>query len=234
MRVSVVATGIESTAKPEVIQTAKRFSAAAVAGRMAVARAFEPSLTKQAPVAHAEPDHYDAPLAPVADEVTIRPLPPRPSFFEPIADEAPAAHHEEPIQPFLPPRPERAEKRLPRMPRIDELPMPGQRQVQAARGEIEMNDESMEQKRMTLLERLSKVGIGRRSETPQPQAHAEPEAEQTHEPVRRAPERPQDQGSEYARRPAGRGPGMDTHGRSAAPQPDSDELEIPAFLRRQA
>ena len=250
IRVSVVATGIESTAKPEEIHQANRFTAASVAGRMAVARAFEPSLAKQAQNPHAFRDSThtapfeqdEAPLAPVNDEVTIRPLPPRPSFFEPVQETAQAeVHPDEPLKPFLPPRAERAEKRLPRMPRVDELPMPGQRQIQASRGEIEPSDESMEQKRMTLLERLAKVGIGRRNIAP---AHFEPHtieppAEQDHhEPVdapgRRPQESAQDQGSEYARRPAGRGPGLDSHGRTQAPQADSDELEIPAFLRRQA
>ena len=120
VRVSVVATGIDGTAK----ETAARFSAASVAGRMAVARAFdtarEPQRTPHsyrdpAPALlhpanyHDDQDFHDEHETAI-DDVTLRPLPPRPSFFEPMHEEGHAeAHEEEPIQPFLPPRAERAE-----------------------------------------------------------------------------------------------------------------------------
>ena len=95
---------------------------------------------------------------------------------------------------------------------------------------------------MSLLQRLASVGLGRRDESrgaatgsrraaqraarrrsgaAAPAAHAAPE------PV-----------SEYAKRPPAPAPqGLDLHGRQAAPvhKPvDDDQLDIPAFLRRQA
>jgi cell division protein FtsZ len=248
IRVSVVATGIDVTSNQEAIPASgTRFNAASVAGRMAVARAFDPRRELQrAPAVHAvyepEPEFVDetheehTPLAPEAaiDDVTIRPLPPRPSFFEPMPDEQGAEHTDEPIQPFLPPRPERPGSRAPRMPRIEELPMPAQKEIRASRGEITEN-RALERKRMSLLQRLAQVGLGRRQEKEPPfQAHtlARPGGRNEAEP-RPAPERrPNEQVSEYSRRPAGRYAGIEPHGRTR-PMGD-DELEIPAFLRRQS
>ena len=67
------------------------------------------------------------------EEVTIRPMQPKPSLFpEPVA-EAPA---EQPVpSSFIPPAPERPVSRAPRMPRLDELPLPAQNELRAKRGE---------------------------------------------------------------------------------------------------
>ena len=88
------------------------------------------------------------------EDVTIRPLPPKPSLFaEPIASEpvseppAPAA--------FIPPAPERT-ARPPRMPRIDELPMPAQNELRASRGEAP----SPEHPEMTKMRRTRKLDPG--------------------------------------------------------------------------
>jgi cell division protein FtsZ len=52
---------------------------------------------------------------------------------------------------------------------------------------------------------------------------------------RPAPERrTQEQVSEYSRRPAGRPAALDSAARSSRGRIEDDELEIPAFLRRQA
>jgi cell division protein FtsZ len=248
VRVSVVATGIDSSARHE---AASRISAASVAGRMAVARAFEQGRDAQrTPQSYREP--APAPLAPThhhdqhfedetaIDDVTIRPLPPRPSFFEPMHEEGHAEEHqEEPIRPFLPPRPERAGSRVPRMPRVDELPVPAQNEIRASRGEP-AEQHALERKRMTLLQRLAQVGLGRREEPEQEyephelaarheQAHPSLEREYRPAPERRA----QEQVSEYSRRPAGR-PSANDSARATRARIDDDELEIPAFLRRQA
>ena len=71
------------------------------------------------------------------DDVTIRPITPKPSLFvEPVmAEPAP----QEMPKAFIPPQPERA-ARSPRMPRIDELPMPAQNEIRAQRGEVEESD----------------------------------------------------------------------------------------------
>jgi cell division protein FtsZ len=248
VRVSVVATGIDGTAKQE-LSPAGRFTAASVAGRMAVARAFD-----EAPEPQRTPASYRQP-APMPlsgrrahvheeeaqeqetaiDDVTIRPLPPRPSFFEPMHDDAPAEEQmEEPARPFLPPRPERAGVvRAPRMPRVDELPVPAQNEIRASRGEA-TEQQALERKRMSLLQRLAQVGLGRRDEKDDAVESRE-EAAAHSEAFRTAPDRQtQEQVSDYTRRPAGRPTASDSGARPARTRIEEDELEIPAFLRRQA
>jgi cell division protein FtsZ len=171
------------------------------------------------------------------EDVTIRPIPPKPSFFsEPVATEEEEIGAVEPAMPsvFIPPQPERPASRAPRMPRIDELPIPAQNEIRA-RGE--MPEPEPEKRRMTLLQRLAAVGLGRR-DAEEPKSDAKPARSMSAEwPAQRMP-RSESRGpepvSDYARR---HGPqGLDVHGRSAPPahQPDEDQLDIPAFLRRQA
>jgi cell division protein FtsZ len=251
VRVSVVATGIDGTAR----ETAARFSAASVAGRMAVARAFDAGHAPQrTPHSYREPapapqqlndhdDHHDFhhDQEAATGEVTLRPLPPRPSFFEPMQQEGHAEmHEEEPIRPFLPPRAERAGGRTPRMPRVDELPIPAQNEIRASRG-APAEHNAIERKRMTLLQRLAQVGLGRREEAESQYEphHLEPQSRHEDEAMEReyrpAPERrTHEQVSEYSRRPAGRPATADSPARSGRARIDEDELEIPAFLRRQA
>ena len=100
---------------------------------------------------------------------------------------------------------------------------------------------------MSLLQRLASVGLGRAKE--EPQALAEPPANvrvpvrpiprvADRLPPRPAPRMPESRGpdpvSEYAKRPTHQV--LDTHGRQAPVHnpPDDDQLDIPAFLRRQA
>ena len=70
----------------------------------------------------------------------------------------------EPMTPetFIPPQAERAPVRAPRMPSIDELPMPAQAELRQARGEVE--EETPQKTRLSLLQRLANVGLGRRDE----------------------------------------------------------------------
>ncbi len=171
------------------------------------------------------------------EDVTIRPIPPKPSFFS-----APAARDDESIDDeaptpsvFIPPQPERPAGRGPRMPRIDELPMPAQNELRAQRGELPGSEP--EKRRMTLLQRLAAVGLGRR-ESDDSKPEAAPSRSFLPEwPAQRMPRaepRAPEPVSEYARRQAPQG--LDMHGRSApAPKDaDDDQLDIPAFLRRQA
>jgi cell division protein FtsZ len=258
IRVSVVATGIDGTARQDhapVMQN--RLSAASVAGRLAVAKAFGSAQEQRTPTSYREPapapsialhrdeqaDHYEEEFEgdyadeheTAIDDVTIRPLAPRPSFFEPMNDEELVEDHmEEPVKPFLPPRPERAGGRsVPRMPNVNELPMPAQNQIRASRGEA-TEQQSLEQKRMSLLQRLAQVGIGRR-EPKEPDLelnHVAPKAREDVRPT--APERrSQEPVSEYARRPAGRPSVQESAARTSRNRIEEDELEIPAFLRRQ-
>ncbi|AWM09153.1 MULTISPECIES: cell division protein FtsZ [Bradyrhizobium] len=173
-------------------------------------------------------------------DVTVRPIAQKPTLF-PEPDMAPVAM-QEPMTPenFIPPQAERAPVRAPRMPRLEELPMPAQAEIRQARGEVE--DETPQKSRLSLLQRLANVGLGRRDEESEP-----PVAARTAGPAMPPlPERRQqktvaqqiassDPVSEYARRPAPQG--LDMHGRPApvAPAPQGDDhLDIPAFLRRQA
>jgi cell division protein FtsZ len=176
------------------------------------------------------------------EDVTVRPITPKPSLFvEPVmAEPAP----QEMPKAFIPPQPERA--RGPRMPRIEELPLPGQNQLRARHGEVA--ESGPEKQRMSLLQRLAQVGLGRRdggeaqnlADEPFPRAampHADripPPRPQTQPPLGKTP----DPVSEYAKRaPSPMPQGLDIHGRQSLPvqKPvDDDQLEIPAFLRRQA
>ncbi len=192
------------------------------------------------------PEPVEAP-APVVTQpaaygdVTVRPIPPKPSMF--YDQPAPTVQLQEPSLPtaFIPPAAERAPLRTPRMPKFDELPMPAQNQIRQASGDTE--DDHPQKTRLSLLQRLANVGLGRRDEETEPPVAARasgPAMPQMPPLPERKPQRPVPQTgagepiSEYARRPAPQG--LDTHGRPA-PQPAAqgdDHLDIPAFLRRQA
>jgi cell division protein FtsZ len=177
-------------------------------------------------------------------DVTIRPIQPKPSLFpEAGGNESPAA---EPTLPraFIPPAPERMGNRPQRMPRIDELPIPAQNELRAQLGEGPAG-EHPEKRRMSLLQRLATVGLGRREEAgdeaekpvnrPPPRPMPRPAERLPARPAPRPPEvRGADPVSDYARRPTHQA--LDPHGRqgSVHNSPEEDHLDIPAFLRRQA
>jgi cell division protein FtsZ len=172
-------------------------------------------------------------------DVTVRPIAQKPTLFP--------DHHvapDEPMTPetFIPQAAERAPSRAPRMPKFEDLPMPAQAEIRQARGEIE--EEHPQKSRMSLLQRLANVGLGRRDEESEPPiaARSSGPAMPAMPPMPKQPRRTvaeqiaaNEPVSEYARRPAPQG--LDAHGRPApvaqTPQGD-DHLDIPAFLRRQA
>jgi cell division protein FtsZ len=185
-----------------------------------------------------------APIQPASyGDVTVRPIAQKPTLFP--DKETARVEHEAPPAPenFIPQAAERPAARAPRMPKFEELPMPAQAEIRQARGETE--EEHPQKSKLSLLQRLANVGLGRRDEENEPPIAARasgpamaplpplPERKQqrtvaqqmaNHEPV-----------SEYAKRPAPQG--LDIHGRPApvAPAPQGDDhLDIPAFLRRQA
>jgi len=248
IRVSVVATGIDHvgvqqrpTAQPEAALKELASKARTDIRRTAdrIERTPVPAVASAASVESAAHAAVAAALmGPTAiEDVSIRPMPMKPSLFEPAAGEA--AHAEPPTpKTFIPPAPERTVARAPRMPRIDELPLPAQNEIKAQRGEL--SDDHPEKRRMSLMQRLASVGLGRRAEQTEPPlaprtAQAMPQFERPVRPTARQPEgRPDDPVSEYARRAAPQG--LDPHGR---PVPvhnsaEEDQLDIPAFLRRQA
>ncbi len=213
-----------------------------------------------APVAASAPQTYSpqpAPVhyasAPVASDVEIVPAAPKPATYAaPAQERPPAEYHDQ--GPFIPPaavQPQRG----PRMPQIEDLPMPVQNQIRAQRGEPAPEPQA-DTKRRTLLERLASFGMSRQEETaptraapppppavpnqrmqPAPVQYAPPQ--QNHAP--RAPQ-PNSAQAEYGKRPTlpaqtRHAPAPTDHHGRAMPQARSledDQLEIPAFLRRQS
>jgi cell division protein FtsZ len=258
IRVSVVATGIDqaiaekgvdlSATEQRISEVAERLRAEARA-RATHSQAVptfrstaQAEPVKAAPIlTQASPVLAPAPVAPasmsmaqpmepapqpvIRDDVVLTPAQPKPA----MAYEAPAvqqpAFEDEPMNEgaFIPPQAERA-VRAARMPRIDELPIPAQNQIRASRGE-----EPQPQK-PSLIQRLTTMGFGRSRE----EAHASEPAQ------RPAPEAPRAQMSsvhaEYAKRPAAPQGYRPAQGQMAPTQRnvEDDQLEIPAFLRRQA
>jgi cell division protein FtsZ len=265
IRVSVVATGIDAAqvSRPAGTSNENRISELTQKLRTDTARLTERTEALTRPVATAAPSAPQPAPAPVqasaadthemaakaavaaalmpshVEDVVVRPIPPKPSLFpEPVAIERPAAAHAPEPKTFIPPQPERIPNRNARMPRIDELPMPAQNEMRAQRGELP-NDHP-EKRRMSLLQRLASVGLGRREDEAEPVAPTRPAAPPVaaSRPAAPAPRmhesRAPDPVSEYARRPAPQG--LDQHGRQAPVHNsvEDDQLDIPAFLRRQA
>ncbi len=176
-------------------------------------------------------------------DVTVRPIAQKPSLFPDHEAMRVEAHEPAPQQTFIPQPAERPPLRAPRMPKFEELPMPAQNEIRQARGEGE--EDHPQKVRMSLLQRLANVGLGRRDEETEPPIAARASGPSM-APMPPLPDRKPQRSvaqqiaasepvSEYARRPAPQG--LDAHGRPApvspAPQGD-DHLDIPAFLRRQA
>jgi cell division protein FtsZ len=115
-----------------------------------------------------------------------------------------------------------------RMPRIEDFPVVAQAQLRSAQAPVQPVV-SAEAKRMTLLQRLAAVGLGRREEQDLPHVTV-PVVPET--PVAVLP-------TEAPRRPVVQAPPraaqgqLDSHGRVQARTIEDDQLEIPAFLRRQ-
>jgi cell division protein FtsZ len=246
IRVSVVATGIDMAGQPHAADT--RLAELAQKLRVPPQRITQPATTERAQPQRQEPHEHlpgGLPQAATIEDVTIRPMPPKPTLFatEP-ADEHQQDSHDG--RAFIPPPAERPQGRGARMPRIDELPMPAQNEIRARQQGQE--EAAPEKRRRSLLQRLASVGLGRREEAheEEPEISPRPAARRAAAPMPpmmppapRAQERVPDAVSEYGRRPQGgrQAPqGLDQHGRpTAMPSPmDDDQLEIPAFLRRQA
>jgi cell division protein FtsZ len=253
IRVSVVATGIE-----QALISRNAGTTAAAAGTPAPAaavpdtrladltaklRAENARLAERA-IHKSEPQQQAAPLQPASyGDVTVRPIAQKPSLFPDHAVTRPEHHEPVPPETFIPPAPERAPARAPRMPNFEDLPMTAQNEIRQARGETE--DEHPQKTRMSLLQRLANVGLGRRDEETEPPIAARSTGPAM-TPMPPLPERKPQRSiaqqmtgnepvSEYARRPAPQG--LDVHGRPtsvAAPPHGDDHLDIPAFLRRQA
>jgi cell division protein FtsZ len=145
--------------------------------------------------------------------------------------------------PFVPPAPDSPVVRPQRMPQIDDLPLPAQNQIRAHRGEL-APEQHPEAKRRSLLERLASFGLSRQEAGSAPSApRGQPQARPP------APAQPQRQPqpnsihAEYGKRaqhPAApqRAQQLPVDARGGAAYQtrafEEDQLEIPAFLRRQS
>jgi len=244
MRVSVVATGIDTLAN-----TDAAYAGVSVADRIKTMTddmaQKAPAAVEQAvaaPVETPQPmaEERQVPAEPAAEEanhdgVTIRPLVPEPEVAEPEVEAAPVAQAapavEEPA--YVPPAPETAETRLgARMPRIDEFPVPAQNELRALQGEEPEHGLAAQQKKTGFLSRLASVGIGRKGDD-------SGEAAPAPEVVSSQPVVDPNLDSEPAPTAiVDRHSGIRTE-RVAGPDTSHEEsegehLEIPAFLRRQA
>jgi cell division protein FtsZ len=264
MRVSVVATGIDSALMQQATPSQNdmrlaemtqrlRQQSAAISERVrqpeappaappapapaATHIADEPQTAVQAASATKVEQQVSSPqpILSEANDVTLRPMTPKPTLFvEPVHDERkqPCADAAAEPQSFIPPAPERAVVRPPRMPRVEDLPAPAQAQIAAAQ-----SPQAIDRKKMTLLQRLAAVGLGRREDEAEEAAQVQKTAEPRFVPAQRPPNAP-----EPARRPPAppAGPGyrpaqgqLDPQGRPPAQRAfEDDQLEIPAFLRR--
>ena len=195
---------------------------------------------------------HHAPQPPVPNDVEIHAVVPKNYAFNTPDPQAAAPRHEEPEgTAFIPPSPA-VPQRPQRMPQVEDLPMPVQNQLRAQRGDGAMAPGPVESKRRTLLERLASFGMNKvdeMAEQPKPTSTrqlAGPSQSAGLPPSMQAGHRavpPSSTHAEYAKRPQGpsqsqpRQIAADPHGRpSAAPsrQHEEDQLEIPAFLRRQS
>ncbi len=226
VRVSVVATGIDAgeqmndleADEPQLGQSAER-------PRSHYAqREPAPGPIARAP-AYIEPTAAAHSHLGLTRGVQVQPVSPQRHFSEPAAP--PAKDTEPHTGPFIPPAPESPIVRPQRMPQIEDLPMPAQKQIRAQRGQGEAQDA----KRRTLLERLAAFGTSRRDDPPPPR-----EARPQVQPPRLA--QPSAVHAEYGKRPmpAARPSqqALDPQGRVTPRAMEEDQLEIPAFLRRQS
>jgi cell division protein FtsZ len=241
VRVSVVATGIDQDTVEIHEPTASQLRIIEAQQRLR-AQATARSQPAPAPI-HIEtapaPAPVQAAILAAPDEVEIRPAAPKAIVYA----EPPAPRIEEPVvREFIPPAPELPVVRAARMPQIEDLPPVVQQQIRAQRGEQPAPVVQGETRRRSLLEKLAAFGISRQEEpAPAPAPMARPMAPMPPAPAPQRPSPPTVH-AEYGRpqpRVAAPRPvqgSLDPHGRMGA-RPiahEEDQLEIPAFLRRQS
>ncbi|HXW72991.1 MAG TPA: cell division protein FtsZ [Methylocella sp.] len=254
VRVSVVATGIDHIAGAAYQPTAAETRIAEVTNRLRSqtgtgARPIEvaPAARHRAPADPYAADydsqygekssgapHYAAGGA--EQGVQIQEVLPQSRHYAAHAEPTDPAADPYDSSPFLPDSPA---VRPQRMPKIDDLPLPGQNQIRALRGEL--SDEHPEAKRRSLLERLASFGLSRQESAQVPRGPLPPARQPTAPQPYRQPQ-PGPVHAEYGKRPQQHPPApirpvapADPYGRAHQPRSmEEDQLEIPAFLRRQS
>src|SRR5262249_4178897 len=181
IRVSVVATGIDHAGlqrpgtEPEarIAELTQKLRAAQLrAAERTETRALAPPAAPTPPsrqtaeaIEAAARAAVAAAVLPMIEDVTTRPIPPKPSLFP--EQMAPPAEPPPTPRAFIPPAPERTVNRPRRMPGIDELPRPAQAELRAKRGEGEVDHP--EKRKVSLLRRLAAVGLRRREDQEEPE-----------------------------------------------------------------
>ena len=222
MRVSVVATGLAA----EALKGGK--SAAAEAEETEKPSVFgwtgKQAATPKKPLTPAVAAPVVAVAAPVPTMAArIAPAAPQPA---PAPVQAPVARVEEEPAEMVPPIPAAViPERSPapsatrvRMPAIEDFPPQVKKQIEAQQTRIETIAAQSEKKKPGLFQRLASVGLGRKDDPPAAPAPREPSIA-----MQPAPQRPAMQARPHA-------PAQPHHEQHL----DDDQLEIPAFLRRQA
>jgi cell division protein FtsZ len=219
MRVSVVATGLAAEAlkggkpqvEPEEVQPEKT-SVFGYTGKKStlVAPQPAPAVKPQAPA-----------MAPMTARVPQAPaIAPQPVAYEGYDDEPmETAEPERPVAPAVAERAPQPAPRQLRMPAIDEFPPQVKRQIEAQQSRIESIADHAQKKKPGLFQRLASVGLGRKDDPLPQQAPAPREPAIAVQPAARQPLRQQQQPAQP---------------QVAEQHLDDDQLEIPAFLRRQA
>ncbi|MCA3575287.1 MAG: cell division protein FtsZ [Aestuariivirga sp.] len=219
MRVSVVATGLAAEAlkggkpQPEEEPVQKPSVFGYVGKDLPLPKKPAPPMTAQPSPTPMAPRYPAAPapaaVAPTAAARAMEEL----------------ARMSEPEQPPLPLMPERAPQpamRQPRMPAIEDFPPQVKRQIEAQQSRIESIAEHAQKKKPGLFQRLANVGLGRKDDPPPPPpSQREPSIAMQN--VQRPPLQQRAQPQPQPQPPQLSDPAL-----------DDDQLEIPAFLRRQA
>ncbi len=207
MRVSVVATGLA-------IEQSEHLNDGAAAEEQNPARPVFGYTGKQ-PIPVKKPTPVN--VAPQVKRATPQPVQPAP---QPVQEHQEIEEdHEEVAVPQPVMQQARAHAAAPRMPQPEDFPPIAQRQIAAQQNRIENIAEHAAKKKRGLFERLAGVGLSRKGDP------AEPEFDP------RTRQEPRIQTSEPQQRPQVAQMPVTA---PAQPAYDDDQLEIPAFLRRQA
>ncbi|MGD9869241.1 MAG: cell division protein FtsZ [Hyphomicrobiales bacterium] len=225
IRVSVVATGLErSAAAPQADASAEDNGIASLSGRIA---ALQPAQAEKPRAA--APQGQGRELFKAPGEVTIEKRAPQQAVARPAV--RPAGGEGQERQKFVPQAPSVARQAPLKMPQVEDFPDIVQNEMKARRGELPEIGLQAQKKKVGFFERL-KGGIGGRGQ-------ADESEQRPREPVMETPKAPAARHSASAT-PESRARIARTAGTAKAAQPgkirmaEEDELEIPAFLRRQS
>jgi cell division protein FtsZ len=224
MRVSVVATGLAAEAlkgknapASEAEDVAEKPSVFGWTGKQAMPpkKPVTPAIATPAPSATQAAPSIASRVAQPAPQQATAPAP----LLARLEEEHVVAAQSSPA-PVMPERsPAPAAARV-RMPAIDDFPPQVKKQIEAQQSRIESIADQAQKKKPGLFQRLASVGLGRKDDPTSAPAPREPSIAMQQPPQR---------------------PSMQSRSPAAAPQPqhhdqhlDDDQLEIPAFLRRQA